>query len=120
MVLLEQRMDKVINEAAMAVKLTQGPAQANPENGRPLPWALLYLARAADSPPREASKLAVRRIEIARVIISPSCHSHIVHYLAVACIYSLNPLPIRAHPFLGPWGFFLAGSAFLVIVFAAR
>lgn len=39
MVLPEQRMDKVINEAAWPVKLTQGPAQANPENEKALPWA---------------------------------------------------------------------------------
>ena len=36
---------------------------------------------------------------------TPHCH-----YLAVACIYNPNPLPIRVQPFLEPWGF--AGSAF--------
>jgi hypothetical protein len=91
----------------MAVKLTQGPAQANPE------MKGLAIARAADSPPKKHRNWPIRRIEIARVIhftILPTPHYHLPRRRPASA--TPIPLPIRVHPFLWTLGFF-AGSAFL-------
>jgi len=78
---------------------------------------LLYLARAADSPPKRSIETGPVGL---RLLVSSFHHPATphCHYLVVACIYNPNPLPIRVHPFLGPWG--LLGLRSLVIVFAAR
>jgi hypothetical protein len=80
---------------------------------------LLYLARAADSPPK--GSIETGPSVGLRLLVSsfhPPATPH-CHYLAVACIYNPNHLPIRVQPFLGLWGlldlrswlsFFAAGS----------
>jgi hypothetical protein len=105
------------NEARRPSNLAQPNAQAKPE-GQGVQIVLPFLARRADSPPRETSKQAVVGLRLPqRVIIHPAATPH-CHTLAVVCMSNCTPLPRRVYAFLGHMGY--TRSACLVVVFAAR